>query len=151
MDRPHSKLLRRGRISEPGRLYLLTSITENRAPILREFGLARLVVAQFKLAEQEGAARSLAWVVMPDHFHWLIELQSCTLKTLMRRLKSRSGCAICKACKLKSRLWQPGFHDRALRYEEDVQAVARYIVANPIRAGLVQRIGDYPHWDAVWI
>ncbi|MFV3290267.1 transposase, partial [Pseudomonas sp. NY11955] len=29
--------------------------------------------------------------------------------------------------------------------------VARYIVANPIRAGLVSRVGDYPHWDAVWL
>ncbi|RUQ45382.1 transposase, partial [Corynebacterium pseudodiphtheriticum] len=24
-------------------------------------------------------------------------------------------------------------------------------VANPLRAGLVKRIGDYPLWDAIWI
>jgi len=29
--------------------------------------------------------------------------------------------------------------------------VARYIVANPIRAGLVDNIGQYPYWDAVWL
>ena len=23
--------------------------------------------------------------------------------------------------------------------------------ANPLRAGLVTRIGDYPHWDAIWL
>jgi len=48
-------------------------------------------------------------------------------------------------------VWQPGFHDHALRKEEDVRAVARYVVANPLRAGLVQRIGDYPHWNAIWL
>jgi putative transposase len=30
-------------------------------------------------------------------------------------------------------------------------SIARYIVANPLRAGLVERLGDYPHWDAVWL
>jgi len=29
--------------------------------------------------------------------------------------------------------------------------MARYIVANPLRAGLVERIGDYPLWDATWL
>ena len=49
------------------------------------------------------------------------------------------------------RLYLLTFHDRALRREEDVKAVARYIIANPIRAGLVRRAGDYPHWDCVWL
>ncbi|HEY4530810.1 MAG TPA: hypothetical protein VIG97_10885 [Luteimonas sp.] len=47
--------------------------------------------------------------------------------------------------------WQPGFHDRALRAEEDLLAVARYVVANPIRAGLCRGFGAWPYWDAVWI
>jgi putative transposase len=29
--------------------------------------------------------------------------------------------------------------------------LARYVVANPLRAGLVDSIRDYPHWDAVWL
>jgi hypothetical protein len=29
--------------------------------------------------------------------------------------------------------------------------LARYVVANPVRAGLVQRVGQYPHWDAIWL
>jgi hypothetical protein len=29
--------------------------------------------------------------------------------------------------------------------------VARYIVANPLRAGLVSRVGHYPFWNAVWL
>ena len=48
-------------------------------------------------------------------------------------------------------VWQPGYFDRALRAEEDVREVARYIVANPLRASLCQYIGDYPLWDAGWL
>ncbi|MNE68641.1 hypothetical protein D3C80_1643130 [compost metagenome] len=53
--------------------------------------------------------------------------------------------------KSSGRLWQKGFHDHALRREEDVKAVARYVVANPLRAGLVEKLADYPFWDAIWL
>ena len=42
------------------------------------------------------------------------------------------------------RLWQDGYYERVLRQEEDAQAFARYIVNNPIRAGLVETPEDYP-------
>ncbi len=48
-------------------------------------------------------------------------------------------------------LWQKSFYNHALRKNEDVRAIARYIVSNPLRAGLVENIGDYPLWDAVWL
>ena len=49
------------------------------------------------------------------------------------------------------RFWQSGYHDHAVRSDEQLIATARYIVANPLRARLVRRIGDYPLWDAVWL
>ena len=48
-------------------------------------------------------------------------------------------------------LWQRGYYDRAIRSDEDLPSIARYIVGNPIRAGLVTSVGQYPHWDASWI
>jgi len=41
--------------------------------------------------------------------------------------------------------------DHALRTDENLLNVARYIIANPLRAGLVTRIGDYPLWDSIWL
>ena len=151
MDRPHSDQLRLGRFSETSHLYLLTSTTLGRVPVFSDFHSARLLVAALRQAEEEGEIRSLAWVVMPDHFHWLVELGPASLKRLMRRVKSRSTMMINRHNGRSGRLWQKGFHDRALRREEDVQTVARYIVLNPKRAGLVARVGDYPHWDAIWV
>ncbi|MFV3292483.1 REP-associated tyrosine transposase [Pseudomonas sp. NY11955] len=151
MPNPHGCLLRRGRCSEPGRLYMLTSVTYHRRPLFLNLQFARLVIRNLRRADQELHCRSLAWVVMPDHVHWLIELKNVTLGTLMQRFKSQSSHALRKAGARVVPIWQAGYHDRALRHDDGVLNVARYIIANPIRAGLVSRVGDYSHWDAVWL
>ncbi|WP_017902344.1 REP-associated tyrosine transposase [Pseudomonas asplenii] len=146
-----SHKIRKGRYSQPGGIYLLTVVSRNREPFFRDFSLGRLLVHGFRRAEMERLARSLAWVVMPDHFHWLVELQDAPLDELVRKTKCRATHAINQRLQRTGPLWQSSFHDRAIRREEDLQAVARYIVANPLRAGLVDRVGDYPLWDAIWL
>jgi putative transposase len=143
--------LRTGRFSQRGGIYLLTAVVKHRTPLFRDFKLGRCVVAEMMNAQRWNQAQSLAWVVMPDHLHWLMQLEDASLETLMRQVKSRSSKAINERCATTGQLWQAGFHDRALRQEEDLLASARYIVANPLRAGLVKRVGDYPLWDAIWL
>lgn len=145
-----SQLLK-GRYSEQGRIYLLTTVTEQRRPIFSDFHIGRLMVSQLRQAHDQGIVDSIAWVVMPDHCHWLFELRQKTLGELMCRIKSRSSVTVNNASQSSGRLWQKGYHDRALRREDDLKATARYIVQNPIRAGLAARIGDYPLWDACWM
>ncbi|TDV54562.1 REP element-mobilizing transposase RayT [Pseudomonas graminis] len=113
--------------------------------------MGRLLVHQFRDAQAQGLVNSLAWVVMPDHFHWLVELGECELEILVLGVKSHTARNVNKSLDRSGRFWQRGFHDRAIRYEEDLQSVARYIIANPIRAGLVSRVQDYPLWDAIWV
>jgi REP element-mobilizing transposase RayT len=143
--------LRTGRFSAPGQIYLVTTVVQNRAPVFRDFMRGRLVVDALKKAQEEELVLSLAWVVMPDHLHWLFELKNNTLTCIMARTKSRIALALNRSLERDGSLWQHGFHDRAIRRDEDLPAVARYIVANPLRAGLVEKIGDYPLWDAVWL
>ncbi|WP_085694601.1 MULTISPECIES: transposase [unclassified Pseudomonas] len=150
-DLPAAHRLRVGRYAETSRIYLLTTNPHQRQPMFRDFTLGRLVVDQFRNAQNSGLANSLAWVVMPDHFHWLIELQQGSLSELMQKTKSLSTKAVRQATAESKSLWQRGFHDRALRQEDDLVKVARYIVANPLRAGLVKKLGDYPLWDAIWV
>ena len=150
-DLPASHRLRCGRYAESNRIYLLTTNTFRRTPVFESFTLGRLVVNQFRIAQHQGIAKSLAWVVMPDHFHWLVELQQGSLGDLMQKTKSLSTKAVNQFTGRKMTLWQKGFHDRALRREEDLVKVARYVVANPLRAGLVEKLGDFPLWDAKWV
>ncbi|MGV8862675.1 MAG: REP-associated tyrosine transposase [Pseudomonas sp.] len=147
----HSRSLRYGRFSEISQIYLLTTVTQNRHPLFNDLHLGRLVVSELKRAEEQNLVQSLAWVVMPDHLHWLIELKQKSLSSVMQQVKARSAIAINKATQSQNRVWQRGYHDTTLRTEDDLKKLARYIVANPLRAGLVKRIGDYPLWDAIWL
>ncbi|HEX4550989.1 REP-associated tyrosine transposase [Pseudomonas sp.] len=143
--------LRKGRYSEVGRVYLLTAVIEERRPVFADWRIGRLLIEQMRAADEAGLVVSLAWVVMPDHLHWLVELKRGSLAQLMCRVKSRSSRSVNLLRGNSEPLWQRGYHDRALRRDENLKAAARYIVMNPLRAGLVQRLGDYPLWDAIWL
>lgn len=144
--------LRRGRYSAPGQLYHVTTCTKHRQPLFSNPACARLVIRQMRGLHDDASVSSLAWVLMPDHLHWLFELRERrSLDQAMKCFKGRSGQLLQRALQRPGSVWQPGYHDHALRHDADVQAIARYIVANPLRAGLVKRIGDYPWWDAVWL
>ena len=140
-----SHRLRDGRWSSSGQIYLVTTVTNGRLPVFADFSAARTLIRVIRQDELLGSQQTLCFVVMPDHLHWLLQLQNEDLTRLVARVKSIS------AKRLGRPIWQKGFHDHALRREEDVRSVARYVVSNPLRAGLVERAGDYPHWDAVWI
>lgn len=88
---------------------------------------------------------------MPDHVHLLLQLGRARLSEVVGRLKGRSAAQLNRKIGRSGRFWEPGFHDHALRRDENVRQAARYIVANPLRAGLVERLGDYPYWNAVWL
>ncbi|WP_085699392.1 transposase [Pseudomonas sp. B26(2017)] len=145
-----SHRLRLGRYDEPNRIYLLTANTLRRAPFFRGYMLGRLVADQFQSAQEQGLVDSLAWVVMPDHLHWLINLKQGSLRELMQKTKSLSARAVNLSAGRSGSIWQPGFHDHALRRDEDLVKMAWYVVANPLRAGLVKKLAQYPLWDAVW-
>jgi len=141
-----SHRLRRGRVSEVGRPYLITATTAQRQPLFADWQAARTLVAALREEADLGSAHTLAYVVMPDHLHWLLQLgDGAALADVVGRVKA------VVAHRLGGPVWQAGFHDHAVRMEEDLAQIARYVVLNPVRAGLVRRVGDYPHWDAVWL
>ncbi len=142
--------LRAGRCSFAGQIYLVTSVTRNREPHFTSLVNARAFVSSIKEAQQ--STRTLAYVVMPDHFHWLVALEhGSDLSRVVQFVKSGTTRRLNKLEPGMGTIWQRGFHDTALRAEADIRGCARYIVANPLRAGLVSQIGDYPFWDAVWL
>lgn len=144
-------VLRLGRRSEPGRIYHVTTATRLRRPVFQTLECVRPLVRELKASDRRGYTNTLAFVIMPDHMHWLFELTgNGSLEQVVNQVKGRSSLAIGQFG-YEGRIWQPGFFDHALRRDEDIQAVSRYIVANPLRAGLVTNIGAYPHWDAVWL
>lgn len=93
----------------------------------------------------------LAWVLMPDHARWLLQLgERDPLRRVVNRLKSASARHANLARGASGAILARAFHDHGLRGEEDLQDTARYVIA-PLRAGLVAQIGDYPFWNAAWL
>src|SRR5579872_6222232 len=137
--------LRRGRVSLPQHVYHVTTVTAGRSPVFESFPAARVVARCLNAPGLLRDARTLCWVLMPDHLHWLVQLgESQDLSTLVRRLKSSSALEITRqAATSRLALWSSSFYDRALRQEEDLETAARYIIGNPVRDGLVESVGDY--------
>ena len=147
--KPSNHALRKGRVSLQNQIYLVTFVTEGRKQRFTDFHCARLMVRSLMKSRH---TKTLAFVIMPDHVHWLIQLlDKSSLSQVLQAVKSVSGHRLNSHLKCKGRFWQPGFHDHALRKEEAIKDAARYIIANPLRAGLAASVRDYSHWDAVWV
>jgi REP element-mobilizing transposase RayT len=81
---------------------------------------------------------------MPDHLHALLEglTEQSDFRRCAKMAKQRSGAAY--ALNSHQRLRQKGYYEHVLRDEEDSKEIAFYIIANPVRAGLVQSPDEYP-------
>ena len=146
------RALRRGRASVPGQIYHVTTTTRDREPIFDLPEAAFAAAACLHAPGGLGDASLLCWVLMPDHAHWLLRLgERDGLAGVVCRIKSASARSTNAALGRSGAVWARAFHDHALRCDEDLLALARYIVANPVRAGLVRRVGDYPFWNAIWL
>ena len=151
-DRPHQSALRKSRYSVSNRIYLITTVTSRRDPVFRNLRAGRIVVNVMRSLEEEGSADTLAWVLMPDHLHWLMQLGvGQTLGGVIKILKGRSSRILNQYLQRSGTVWQSAYHDHAVRRDEDLKRLAGYIVANPLRAGIVTSVGNYPLWDCVWL
>jgi REP element-mobilizing transposase RayT len=143
--------LRKGRHSAPNGIYFITFVTDERIPWFTNDALAKYMSRNFYHPPAITDATTLCYVVMPDHVHWLLQLGNISLEKVVQRFKSRSARLLNRQLGRSARFWQQGFYDHGLRKEEDLLRVARYIVANPLRSKLVQKLGDYPYWNAKWL
>jgi len=123
--------------------YFLTFCTHGRRPYFTSGATVDLVLEQFRRAATAQHMAILAWCFMPDHLHVLVEgtRDTSSLLAFVRVAKQRAGFLFSR--RAGSRLWQRHGYERVLRKDEDLFSVAAYIVANPVRAGLVRNVREY--------
>lgn len=144
--------LRTGRYSQANTEYFITFNIHNRSSIFEDVKIARLFFKHIAVNEKKNQCKWLIWVLMPDHFHGLLQLgEKVQLSKVIAELKGTTAYKINAELGRKGKLWQTSFYDHALREEENRKNIARYIVANPLIKGLVKDIKKYPYWNSIYL
>lgn len=147
VNRGH-QALRKFRVSLPNQIYLITVCCKDREKLFLDCHAARAVSSTLYSVLKDKKSEILAWVVMPDHMHLALQLaEEETLAKTMNRINSCSAIAGNRALNRLGQVWQGAYHDHALRDEEQLHAAIKYLISNPIRAGLVKKLADYPYWN----
>jgi putative transposase len=124
--------------------YFVTTCTAFRNDVFYDLTLGTETIQQILQLSHEFEFAVVAYCLMPDHLHLLLEGQSeqADLKRFVKQIKQVTGFAYPQTH--GGSLWQPGYHERILRDDESTLAVARYILENPVRAGLAKALGEWP-------
>lgn len=107
---------------------------------------AAIVVDAFRFFHKE-RYELIAWVVMPNHVHLVIQQHDgWSLGGVIRSWKGFTTKKIKDVYggSLPEKIWQRGFWDRLIRNEHHYEAALRYIADNPVKAGLVAYPLDWP-------
>lgn len=124
--------------------YFVTTCTAFRKPLFNDHAVGADVAGQILQLSREFEFAVIAYCFMPDHVHLLLGGQSeqADLERFVKRAKQVTGFAYRRTH--GGSLWQPGYHERILRDDEATLTVAKYILENPVRAGLAKTLGEWP-------
>jgi putative transposase len=127
------------------RRYALTFCTDCRRPVFVDTPTVDLVVSHFLRAAAVERFAIIVYCMMPDHAHLLVEgsVEHSDLRRFIKLAKQLSGFSYAR--RTGNRLWQRYSFERVVRDRESTRGIVRYILENPVRAGLVERIDDYAY------
>ena len=133
-----SKLIRH---FKPGQSCFITSVTAERSPILVHH--ADLLLQAMKRTLNKFEFKILSWVILPDHFHSIIDVPNGDTSKIMKVMKlSFFGQYKCRTGKAGS-VWQHRYWDHIIRFQEDMNRHIDYIHYNPVKHGLVDSPKEY--------
>jgi len=128
--------------------YSITICTLEKQKLFTDSGTVEPARSHFLQQAAPFACAVVVYCFMPDHLHLLIEgtTDDAALEPFIAKAKQKSGFDF--AARAGRRLWQKGYYDRVLRDEESTVDVIRYIINNPVRAGLVKDPAEYAFWGS---
>ena len=140
----------------PGSAVFLTQVVDGREPIFRDVALAELFLATLRNVKQIHSFAMLGYVILPDHFHLLIQVAEGNFSKIMHSLKPNFTKAYKSMLGLTSadsmRLWQKRFWDHVIRDDRDFENHLHYIHFNPVKHGYVTdpcswKYSSYIEWE----
>jgi len=124
--------------------YFVTSRTFEHRRLFQVEAKARMFLETLQHYRAEGRYKLHAFVVMPDHVHFLITPQGITIERVVGLIKGGFSHRVGS----KFPVWQKSFQERRMRDAEEFITRKEYIHQNPVRAHLVARPEDYPFSSA---
>ena len=141
----------------PGALHFITGNTLNRVPVFRQQRACQSFVDTLTLTLKEWPCKLIAHVLMPDHFHLIVNPRDGRIREFTGKLKSISAKAIIETTSTLSfttysnhssaQVWQESFKAVPLWSSWMIWQKINYIHANPVKAQLVPSAKDYP-WSS---
>lgn len=145
-----SRSLRKGRKSIPRQPYLITTTIYKREKLLKGTQLTGIVISALEWLHKKDRIDLFAYVVMPEHLHFIAALKKDALPGVMHSLKSYTSKKINTILNKQGKVWQDQYHDHAIRKEENLKEIVYYCLDNPVRKKLVGDYRDYPYWYCKW-
>lgn len=93
----------------------------------------------------------LAWFIMPNHVHVLMEpFIGWPLSGIIDAWKTFSARSINGVLNRTGPIWQREYFDRYIRDDAHLAATIEYIECNPVKAGLVKKASDWRFSSAAY-
>jgi len=122
----------------------ITNVTFQRKPILIEnIDLLRQSIDNVK---KKSTFNLIAWVILPDHFHFILDPKENDPTKILQRIKMSFGVLYRVKLNIRSgRIWQNRFWDHIIRNQNDLNLHVDYIHFNPVKHGYVTKASDWEH------
>ena len=135
------------RIEFPGAVYHVTSRGDRREPIYKDDVDREGQLAVLAKALDRFNSEALAYCLMGNHYHLVLQTHSGQLSRLMRHLNGVYTQTFNRRHGLAGHLFQGRFKAVLVDRDSYFVEVCRYVERNPVAAGLVQQPQDWP-WSS---
>jgi len=131
----------------PNAIVFITCVTKDRYPYLKSKKDVDLFLATLSKVKEIISFELLAYVVLPDHFHWLMKVNKPTgnFSKVMHSVKRNFTHNYKQVHNIQRtiNIWQRGFWDHVIRDERDLELHFDCIHWNPIKHGYVTQPEDW--------
>jgi len=127
------------------RPYFITINVYKKQRLFTQKNITDSLVKYLKEITEKDNFDIMTYCFMPTHVHLVLfgKNDDSDLCKFVKDFKQVTGYNYKQT--FKNKLWVISFHDRVLRKEQNIKTLCRYVLKNPVRAGLVKSILDYPY------
>ncbi len=130
----------------PEAIYFITNVTKDRRKLFRDPENINLFFEKVDRVNEYYPFKMHAYVLLLDHFHFLIQPLGSNISKLMQSLQRNFTNDYKKLHGIKKvNLWQIRFWDHIIRTDLEFERLFNYIHYNPIKHKLATKPEDWPH------